>query len=329
MDFRNFFKNKLFSANKDQFPVLAMELFHYQAHHNEVYKNYLNALGRDISTVNDIQQIPYLPAELFKTHKVVTGLFPEEIIFSSSSTTGTGESRHFVRDAGLYGQAFEQAFSQFYGEPSGYCILALLPSYLERKGSSLIYMMERLIKLSGHNESGFYLNEHSRLATVLGKMNEQGQKCLLFGVTFALLDFSEAHTFKDMENLIVMETGGMKGRRAELTREEIHSLLTKRLGVETVHSEYGMTEILSQAYSRGKGIFHCPPWMNILIRDTQDPFSILPHDSTGAVNIIDLANIDSCAFIATSDLGRLQKNGSFEITGRFDHSDVRGCNLMV
>ena len=329
MDFINFYKNKLFSTNKDQFEALALELFHYQAVSNTVYKNYLHAIGRHKDEVKCLNDIPFLPAELFRTHEVVCGQNTAGLIFSSSSTSGAGISRHFVKQPSLYEESFERCFSLFYGEPADYCILALLPSYLERSGSSLIYMMERLIKSSRHPDSGFYLYEHEQLADLLEDLKNKDQRCILFGVTFGLLDFSVNHSFHDMQNLIVIETGGMKGRRAELTREEVHLILKEKLGVENIHSEYGMTELLSQAYSKGNGIFSCPPWMKVLVRDPQDPFCIINCGSTGAVNIIDLANADSCAFIATSDLGKVHEDGTFEISGRFDYSDVRGCNLMV
>jgi hypothetical protein len=237
-------------------------------------------------------------------------------------------SRHLVSDVSFYEQSYRLGFSEFYGNIQDYVVLALLPSYLEREGSSLIYMVDDLIKRSEHPESGFYLHNTDELAEKLKKLDASGQNILLIGVTYALLDLAEQHSFS-LQNTIVMETGGMKGRRREMIREELHQVLCQGLGVPSIHSEYGMTELLSQAYSLGEGIFECPPWMHILVRDTEDALSYVADGKTGGLNVIDLANLNSCAFIATQDLGKQYENGSFEVLGRFDHSDIRGCNLMV
>ncbi|MGB7393621.1 MAG: acyl transferase, partial [Pricia sp.] len=251
-----------------------------------------------------------------------------EVVFTSSGTTGSLTSRHYVKDIGVYEKSFRKAFFHFYGSISEYCVLALLPSYLEREGSSLIYMVDDLIQKSGHPESGFYLNDLKGLKNQLVQLEASGTKTLLIGVSFALLDLAETYPLK-LQNTIIMETGGMKGRRRELIRDELHHILKSAFGVDRIHSEYGMTELLSQAYSKGNGHFETPPWMKILIRDTEDPLTYQPIGKTGGINVIDLANRNSCAFIATQDLGKMHPNGSFEILGRFDHSDVRGCNLMV
>lgn len=251
-----------------------------------------------------------------------------QIIFTSSGTTGAKTSQHVVTDISLYEKSFLKAFEHFYGPVSHYCILALLPAYLEREGSSLVYMVDSLITKSRHSNSGFYLNNLDDLKKQLMLLQKKGQKTLLIGVSFALLDLAETMRFP-LKNTIVMETGGMKGRRREMIRSELHQILKNAFGVEQIHSEYGMTELLSQGYSKGHGIFNCPPWMKVLIRDTEDPLSIQKSGKNGGINIIDLANLNSCPFIATQDLGKVHPNGSFEVLGRFDHSDIRGCNLMV
>jgi hypothetical protein len=285
-------------------------------------------LGINISTVDTLTQIPYLPISFFKTHAVLSSKDKPEIIFSSSGTTGMVQSRHLVTDVGLYEQSFNKAFEQFYGQVENTCLLALLPSYLERDGSSLIYMVDALLKQSKHHHSGYFLHNHEDLYNKLQKLKAAGQKTILIGVTYALLDFIEKYQVNFPE-LIVMETGGMKGKRKEMVREELHQLLTAGFGVSTIHSEYGMTELLSQAYSYGSGVFNCPPWMKICLRDTNDPLSPAPDNKTGGINIIDLANLNSCSFIATQDLGRIFQDGSFEVLGRFDNADIRGCNLLV
>lgn len=318
------------SLKPEQFKKTVLDAFRYQATENEVYRKYIEALKVDVDKVTELEQIPFLPIEFFKTHTIVTDTKNENQeprIFTSSGTTGSVQSKHYVSDISIYEKSYRKGFEYFYGNIEEYCILALLPSYLEREGSSLIYMMDDLIKMSKHSGSGFYLNNYDELLLKLKQL--QGQKILLLGVTYALLDLVEQLSKGDYKNLIIMETGGMKGKRQEMVREELHERLCKGFGVDVIHSEYGMTELLSQAYSKGNGVFVCPPWMKILIRDTNDPFTILPHNKTGGINVIDLANINSCSFIATKDLGRLLSDNSFEVLGRFDNSDIRGCNLLV
>nr|MBA4167180.1 acyl transferase [Chitinophagaceae bacterium] len=298
--------------------------------HNGLYRSFVRAIGADALSVTDISHIPFLPISFFKGHEVITTTFNPEIIFESSGTTHTGNSRHLVRSVNLYRKSFIKAFEIFYGKVTDWCIVGLLPSYLERQHSSLVMMVDELITLSNNADSAFYLYEHEMLAALLKKNERAGKKTLLIGVTFALLDFSEAFPFP-MQHTVVMETGGMKGRKKEITREEVHSLLTSAWGLDSIHSEYGMTELLSQAYSDGNGLFKCPPWMKIILREEDDPLTIkLPGNrmQNGLVNVIDLANVHSCSFIATDDLGRLHADGSFEIAGRMDSSDVRGCSLM-
>jgi Acyl-protein synthetase, LuxE len=317
----------IFNSHFD-FEQTALELFRWQAKENTVYKNYLHYLNIEAGAVQSIAQIPFLPIRLFKSQRVVTGLKKVEIVFTSSGTTGNISSEHHVTDVRLYEQSFTKAFELFYGDISGYCIVALLPSYLERGGSSLVYMCEKLIEQSQHQHSGFYLHEYEKLASVLQKLEAQNQKTILIGVTYALLDFAEEFPMP-LHYTMMMETGGMKGKREEMIKSHVHALLQQAFGLKQIHSEYGMTELLSQAYSTGHGIYRCPPWMKVLTRDTDDPFSILPEGKSGGINIIDLANRNSCAFIATQDLGKIHPNGSFEIIGRFDDAEIRGCNLMV
>lgn len=278
-----------------------------------------------MTTVDDI---PFLPISFFKTQAVLSDFRKPIVAFTSSGTTGMVQSRHLVTDLSLYDQSFNQAFKQFYGNPEDICILALLPSYQEREGSSLIYMVDALIDQSKQPDSGYFLHNHQDLFETLNRLKDLGQKTILIGVTYALLDFVELHNLNFPE-LIVMETGGMKGKRKEMVREELHAVLQAGFGVDAIHSEYGMTELLSQAYSSGQGIFNCPPWMKISLRDTNDPLSPAQQGKSGGINVIDLANLNSCAFIATQDLGKLYSDGSFEILGRFDNSDIRGCNLLV
>ncbi len=314
--------------SKDEFESKALDVFRFQFKNNPVYHEFCHYLGRSSSSVKELQQIPFLPIHFFKSRKVVATNSNVQTVFSSSGTTGQAFSKHYITDIKLYERSFTKGFQYFYGDIDQYCIIALLPSYLERSGSSLIYMVNDLIEKSKHPESGFYLNGIDRLIDTLTILDAKGKKVLLIGVSFALLDLVEKHRLR-LKNTIVMETGGMKGRRKELIRKELHDYLKKGFGVETIHSEYGMTELLSQAYSKGNGIFKTPPWMKLLIRDTEDPLNFLPYGKTGGINVIDLANINSCSFIATQDLGKMYEDGSFEILGRFDHSDVRGCNLMV
>ncbi len=324
-----FVENKIFNiSGHDNFNEIALEIFHFQYKYNVVYKQFVDFLNTQVTHINHYSQIPFLPVEFFKKHKVTSGEFKTDVAFSSSGTTGMKTSKHWVKQIELYESSFLKTFKLFFGSPNDYVILALLPSYLDRTGSSLVYMADKLIELSKRNESGFYLNELSELHTLLVTLKNRKQKVLLLGVTYALLDLAEQFPIHFPE-LILMETGGMKGHRKELVRDELHAKLRNVFGVKEIYSEYGMTELLSQAYSTGEGIFKCPPWMKILIRDVNDPLSILPEGKIGGIDIIDLANINSCSFIATQDLGRINVDGAFEIMGRFDNSDVRGCNLMV
>ena len=320
---------KIFSISSEQdFNKVALEIFNFQYENNPVYRKFSDLLKIDPRQVDFIEKIPFLPIDLFKSHKVLSSKNKIQKTFTSSGTTGSKTSKHHVTDLSIYEQSFNLGFQEFYGDIKDYVVLALLPSYLEREGSSLIYMAQHFIEKSCHPDSGFYLNNLSELQSKLISLDKQGQKVLLIGVSFALLDLAENFQF-NLKNTIIMETGGMKGRRKEMIREELHSILKKGFGVSAIHSEYGMTELLSQAYSSGNGIFECPPWMRILIRDPEDAQSYLKTNSTGGINVIDLANINSCSFIATQDLGKKSENNSIEIMGRFDNSDIRGCNLLV
>src|SRR5687768_11660594 len=324
-------EDKIFYVQKHGFEQLVHELFQLQVKENKLYRSFTEALHIDPLKVNDVASVPFLPVSFFKNHDVVTGAFEPDVIFESSGTTQTGNSRHIVKSANLYRKSFIKAFEQFYGSPADWCIVGLLPSYLERKNSSLVMMVNDLIEMSGNQHSGFYLNEHDKLSELIKKNEAAYQKTLLIGVTFALLDLSEYFKFP-LKHTVVMETGGMKGRRKEITRTEVHEQLIAAWNLKTIHSEYGMTELLSQAYSSGDGLFRCPPWMKIILRDEDDPLTIKPISTTatqsGLINVIDLANIHSCAFIATDDIGKLHPDGSFEVIGRMDSSDVRGCSLM-
>ena len=311
-----------------EFHKTAMKIFRYQFEHNEVYQKYCLLLQKDPSNVRHLTEIPFLPIEFFKSKEILSSIEPVQETFTSSGTTSTSTSKHHVTDLSFYEYSFRNGFSKFYGNIEDYAVLALLPSYLERDGSSLIYMVNDLIEGSNHPDSGFYLNDYEDLAKKLIELDSDGQNVLLIGVTYALLDLIELQKF-ELKNTIVMETGGMKGKRKEMIREELHQILSEGFGVPKIHSEYGMTELLSQAYSLGDGIFECPPWMDILIRDTEDPLTILGDEKTGGINVIDLANFNSCSFIATQDLGKKYPDYSFEVLGRFDNSDIRGCNLMV
>ena len=380
-------KQKVLHLIPEEFDSLALEIFQYQAKHNLVYKKYLQCLDIQIDKINKIEQIPFLPIEFFKTQTIISGEDETEITFESSGTTGQNTSRHHVKDPEFYLQIAEQIFETFYGKLCDFQIVALLPSYLERTNSSLVFMVEHFIKKSGNPNSGFYLDDHEELARVLeegGKEKEDGReetresvfnrkspKILLIGVTFGLLDFAESGTagvpvdlsfLQNIDNLIVMETGGMKGRRKELLREEVHEILTKAFHVKTIHSEYGMTELLSQGYSKGEGTFELPISMKIMLRDVNDPFQYITNSRSGGINVIDLANVDSCCFIETKDLGSWielstatllsvssqttkevvcedtdnnvswvseSSSSEFKILGRFDNSDIRGCNLMI
>jgi len=312
---------------------MALEIFFIQSANNEVYKKYIQALGIDPQSVDSIEKIPFMPISFFKTHEVITGTFQPEIIFESSGTTGENTSRHFVKSLQLYKRSFTKGFNLFYGDISNWCILGLLPGYLERENSSLIVMVDDLIKKSNHPNSGFYLHDHEKLYQALVHNEITGKPTLLIGVTYALLDFAEKYSMK-LQNTFIMETGGMKGKRKEMTREEVHEILRNKFGLSKIHSEYGMTELLSQAYSKGDGIFETPAWMKVLTREYNDPFAINSfaankRSSNGLINIIDLANLYSCCFIATDDVGRVYKNNRFEALGRRDVSDLRGCSLLT
>lgn len=337
--------HKVFNLDKQGFQALSIEIFHFQYKNNPVYKAYVDALLPDISTIDAINKIPFLPVRFFKSHQVLTTDFAPETVFESSGTTDSVNSRHFVKDLSLYEESFIKGFELFYGSIKDYCIVGLLPSYLERHNSSLVYMVNKLIEECGHPQSGFYLDEYEKLASVLIELEKNEQKTLLFGVTFALLDFAEQFPMP-LQYTTIIETGGMKGRRKEMIREELHAVLQNAFNASSIHSEYGMTELLSQAYSKGDGIFNTPPWMKILVRDEEDPL-LVKQTGSGIINIIDLANIYSCSFIATDDAGKIYADacpparlshsdgdalfgrGSFEVLGRVDGSDLRGCSLLT
>jgi phenylacetate-coenzyme A ligase PaaK-like adenylate-forming protein len=315
--------------NTESFSEKALKIYKFQSERNPVYKCFIESLGRAADIVKSISDIPFLPVGFFKSQKVLAGDLTVEMIFESSRTTGAVPSRHFVHDLKIYEKSFIESFRYFYGEPAEYFIAVLLPAYTSRQNSSLVYMMDGLLKKSPNSNSGFYEKNPEELIRNIKKAKSSGQKTFLLGVSFALLDLAKKFS-PDLSGTIVMETGGMKGRRKEITREELHKILKDKFNVPVIHSEYGMTELMSQAYSKGNGIFFCPPWMKILIRDPQDPLSIINgFNITGGINIIDLANLYSCSFIATGDLGKLYENGGFEISGRLDNSDIRGCNLMA
>ena len=322
-------REKIFSNDNFNFEEIALQLFDFQYTHNLVYKQFVDYLKINATEVQTVQQIPFLPIEFFKTHRILTENAETQKIFESSGTTGQITSKHLVNDLKLYEESFEKGFEQFYGNIEDWTILALLPSYLERDTSSLVYMVDDLIKKSKNPNSGFFLNNLDELAVkIKSHISNPKSQILLIGVTFALLDFADQFPM-DLSDVIIMETGGMKGRREEITRDEVHAILTKAFKVKTIHSEYGMTELLSQGYSKGNGIFETPKWMKILKRDIYDPFHITETKGRGGLNVIDLANIYSCAFIATQDLVNIISDTEFEILGRIDNSDIRGCNLMV
>jgi hypothetical protein len=319
------FKN----LTKTEFENLALEIFLFQYEKNKVYTEYVNALGINVSSVSKLTEIPFMPIAFFKSHQIICGDSEKfEQVFNSSTTTGSIPSRHFVEDINLYEKSFRLGFERFYGDSKQYCLLALLPSYLEKGNSSLVYMVDKLIKDTHNADSGFFMQNYEELIARLKKNEEKEQKTFLIGVTYALLKLAEEYPM-ELKNTIVMETGGMKGRREELTKQEVHQILSNAFKVQDIHSEYGMTELLSQAYSKGKGVFKCVPWMRVLARDIYDPFRVGLMNETGALNVIDLANIHSCSFIATDDLGIVSPNGDFEVAGRLDNSDIRGCNIMA
>ena len=314
--------------NQNDFNAIALKVFKFQFENNSVYRSFCDLINRHPSDVKAVENIPFLPISFFKTHEILSTNNCIQKTFSSSGTTGQLTSKHYITDLEIYKESFTRAFKKFYGPIEDYTVLGLLPSYLERKDSSLIYMVDYLIKTSNHTESGFYLHNLEELKQTIINLESRQQRTLLIGVSFALLDLIEQFSFQ-LKNTIIMETGGMKGIRKEMIRNELHDKLTKGFGIQHIHSEYGMTELLSQAYSKGNGVFKCPNWMRVLTRDPEDALSIQKKGKTGGINIIDLANINSCSFIATQDLGVCYADFSFEIMGRFDNSDIRGCNLMV
>lgn len=320
-------ENEIFNIKSSQdFESTALDIFQYQYKSIPIYKEFCDLLNCNYQSVKSIFDIPFLPIQFFKSH-IISDAKNSNKIFSSSGTTGSVLSKHYIANINLYKESFTNAFNQFFGNPNEYVILALLPSYLEREGSSLVYMVNELIDKSENPESGFYLNNTDELIEKLNKLEALGKKTLLLGVSYALLDLIEKQSFQ-LKHTTIMETGGMKGRRKEMIKEELHTVLKKGFGLSTIHSEYGMTELLSQAYSTGEGVYKCPPWMKVLTRDSEDALSLI-NGKTGGINVIDLANYHSCSFIATQDLGKVNDDESFEILGRFDVSDIRGCNLMV
>jgi hypothetical protein len=323
-------RNRIFKIkNKKEFDDLALDVFKYQSVNNIIYKEYITALDIIPPSIKSPEEIPFLPVSFFKDHKVVTGTNVSQIVFESSGTSGINTSRHYVSDLSIYQDSFINGFTYFYGDPADYLITALLPSYTERVNSSLIFMMNSLINKSKFPESGFYNNDPLKLVGVLKKAKNDVINGILLGVSFALLDLAEKYA-PDLSGITIIETGGMKGRRKEITRKELHSILKSGFHTDTIHSEYGMTELLSQAWSKRKGLFYCPQWMKVYIRDPQDPLTLFGKPGkTGGINIIDLANINSCSFLAVNDLGKLHDDGGFEVLGRFDSSDIRGCNLLV
>ena len=312
---------------KEEFENLALKVFQFQYRNTKVYREFCDFLKLSPASVKKVVDIPFLPIEFFKNKVILAQGNSSEKIFTSSGTTGSVPSKHHVAKLNIYERSFNTAFDNVYGDPTEYCILALLPSYLEREDSSLVYMVDALCKRSENAHSGFYMNNLYALTKQLIHQEETSKKTLMIGVSYALLDLVEKNKFQ-LQHTTVLETGGMKGRRKELVKDELHEILMDGFGVKSIHSEYGMTELLSQAYSQGNGVFNCPPWMKVLIRDTEDALT-LTTGKTGGINIIDLANIYSCSFIATQDLGELYPNGSFKILGRFDNCDIRGCNLMA
>jgi phenylacetate-coenzyme A ligase PaaK-like adenylate-forming protein len=323
----NSFVEEIFNIHsEEEFVKICLKIYELQMDNNPIYSAYSQIILKG-EIPKKLEEIPFLPIEFFKTEQIICVTRKIEEIFLSSGTTGN-QSKHLVSDLSIYENSFQNAFQLFYGDITDYCILSLLPNYREREGSSLIYMVDDLIKRSKHPKSGFYLNNYKEVSETILELEKNGQKTLLIGVSYALLDLARDYPMK-LENTIIMETGGTKGKRKELLKEELHKLLKEAFSLDSIHSEYGMTELLSQSYSEGDNIFKTPPWKKVLIRDVNDPLTILGKNRSGGINIIDLANIYSCPFIATQDLGRLHKDGSFSVLGRFDNSDVRGCNLLV
>ena len=327
-------RSSIFQVDANNFEELALHVFRYQSQHNPIYGAYCKAIGCNPNIVQSLQAIPFLPIQFYKSHEIKSYATKEEMVFESSGTTGSINSKQFVKSLAWYEQSFSKTFSNFYGDVSTYCILGLLPSYLEKGNSSLVYMVDDLIKKSRHISSGFYLYNHEALALKLQQNEKDQQPTLLIGVSYALLDFAEAHPCQ-LQHTIVMETGGMKGRREEMTKAALHKQLMLQLGTNAIHSEYGMTELMSQAYAKQLGLFQTPEWMKVILRSEDNPLETLDMDFNkqssyrGAINIIDLANIDTCSFIATEDWGTCYANGDFEILGRLENSDIRGCGLMI
>ena len=320
-------QNKIFNIqNNTEFETISLEIFEYQMQNNPIYSKYASVILKG-KVPNNINEIPFLPISFFKTKEIICQGRTVEETFTSSGTTGK-QSKHLVSDIALYKKSYLKAFELFYGDVKEYCILSLLPNYRQREGSSLIYMVNDLIEKSKHKQSGFYLNDYQALSNTLEKLEAQGQKTILFGVSYALLDLAELFPQK-LKHTIIIETGGTKGKRKAMIKEELHQKLKAAFAVEFIHSEYGMTELLSQSYSNKNGIFKSPPWKKILIRDINDPITIHAENETGGINIIDLANIYSCSFIATQDIGKSFNNETFTVLGRFDNSDLRGCNLLI
>ncbi|MCQ2973614.1 MAG: acyltransferase [Bacteroidales bacterium] len=331
MDIRSLIE-EIFSINSNSdFEKTALKVFKYQSQNNQVYSQYLKYLNKNISEINSIEQIPFMPIEFFKSHTILTGnITPQqcETVFTSSGTTGINTSRHYVKNLDIYYRSLKKGFQEFYGDIQQYRILALLPAYLERTGSSLVVMAQKLMEESKNGTDGFYLYNFQQLETQIKEEIQKKHKVILIGVTFALLDFAEQFKNEFGDNLIVMETGGMKGRKKEIVRQQVHQILTTNLGLKKIHSEYGMTELLSQAYSKGDGIYQTSSTMKILIRESTDPFLLVDNNVAGGINVIDLANIYSCSFIETKDLGIKHTDNTFEVLGRIDNSDIRGCNLL-
>ena len=312
-------------SNEKEFQQIALAVYRLQFERNRVYGDFCRSIGKTPEHVAAVTEIPFLPIQFFKSYAIKTGSFEPATVFQSSGTTGIAHSRHFIKDLSLYERSFLTCFERFYGKPGQYCIVGLLPSYLEQGGSSLVYMVDRLISESRHPQSGFYLYNHQQLRETLEALEKEGQKTILFGVTYALLDFAERFGFP-LRHTILLETGGMKGRKKELLKAELYEELKKAFSFQEIHSEYGMTELLSQAYA-SNGRYQCPPWMKVLLRDETDPFAL--GQRSGAINVIDLANLWSCSFIATEDLGRMHTDGSFEVLGRMDNTDIRGCSQLA
>jgi len=324
------FRKQLFSIqNQEDFTALALNVFEYQYENCEIYQRYVDMLHCDVKKINSLEQIPFLPIEFFKTQQIIAKGHLPQLIFTSSGTTGQKTSNHYVADKSLYEESFLRCFEYFVGRTEDFVILGLLPSYLEQQNSSLVYMVNHLINRTKKQDSGFYLYDLAAFAKKIQTLSDSGQKTIVFGVGFALLDVVKKYKF-NLNDVLIFETGGMKGRKKEIAREYLHLALIEGFGVDKIHSEYGMTELLSQAYSMNGESFYCPPWMKVFLRDMQDPFSIMQSvDKRGGINVIDLANLYSCSFIATQDVGKCRKNGSFEVLGRFDYADIRGCNMLV